>query len=294
VTDGPTARDAGTRTVAAVAVAVSLAARHGLPVDDPVVLHDGVNVVVRPGRAPVVARVATLTRLLRPGTTTFRRDVELAGALAARGAPVVSPTDLMPPGPHEHGGTVVSFWAYVDVLPDRPTPSQAAAAFAELQEALGELPPSGRPLDVPLDDLGAFIDRAEGWGVAADLPQSLSDRLDDLRPGLVVGEQRQLHGDAYPGNLLATPHGWRWTDMEDSCSGPLAWDLACLRATSRLDGRAALDALPDAPSDEELAPWLALRRLHGAAWAIVHAQGHPQFAEEAHRHLADVLAAEPR
>jgi hypothetical protein len=289
VSGGPTAADAHMRTAAAVAAAVSLAAQHGLPVDDPVVLHDGVNVVVRPGRAPVVARVATLTRLLRPHTTTFRRDVELAGALAARGAPVVSPSDLMPPGPHEHGGTVVSFWTYVDVRPDRPTARQAAAAFAQLQEALAEQPPSGRPLDTPLDDLAAFLERGDGWGVATDQLSVLRDRLDDLRPRL-AGEQQQLHGDAHPGNLLATPQGWRWTDQEDSCSGPLAWDLACLRATSRLDGRAALDALPEAPSDEELAPWLALRRLHGAAWAIVHAQGHPQFAEDAHRHLGDVLA----
>lgn len=293
MSDALTSTDARTRTAAAIATAVSLAARHGLPVDEPTVLNDGVNVVVRPGRAPVVARVATLTRLLRPGTTSFRRDVELAGALAACGAPVVSPTDLMPPGPHEHGGTVVSFWTYVDVLPDRPTPRQAAAAFADLQEALAEQPPSGRPMDTPLDDLAAFLDRADRWGVEADRLAVLRERLDALRPEL-VGERRQLHGDAYPGNLLATPQGWRWTDLEDSCSGPLAWDLACLRATSRLDGRAALDALPEAPSDEELAPWLALRRLHGAAWAVVHAQGHPQFADEAHRHLDGVLSADAR
>jgi thiamine kinase-like enzyme len=291
VSDAPTAPDARTRTAAAIATAVSLAAQHGLPVDEPTVLNDGVNVVVRPGRAPVVARVATLTRLLRPGTTTFRRDVELAGALAARGAPVVAPTDLMPPGPHEHGGTVVSFWTYVDVLPERPTPGQAAASFAELQDALTDQPPTGRPLDTPLDDLAAFLDRADRWGVDAGQLDVLRERLDALRPHL-AGERRQLHGDAYPGNLLATPQGWRWTDLEDSCSGPVLWDFACLRATSRLDGRAALDALPSAPSDEELAPFLALRRLHGAAWAVVHAQGHPEFAEDAHQYLAKVLAAE--
>ena len=57
------------------------------------------------------------------------------------------------------------------------------------------------------------------------------------------------------------------------CAGPRAWDLACLRSTSRLDGRAALDAI-GGPSDAELAPWLELRRLHVAAWTLVAATGH--------------------
>lgn len=100
---------------------------------------------------------------------------------------------------------------------------------------------------------------------------------------------RRLHGDAHPGNLLATPDGWRWTDLEDTCSGPLAWDLACLRTTGRLDGRAALDALAGAPLDEALAPWIDLRRLHAAAWSIVHASAHPEAAESARDRLAAAL-----
>ena len=70
------------------------------------------------------------------------------------------------------------------------------------------------------------------------------------------------------------------------CAGPRAWDLACLRSTSRLDGRAALDALPDAPTDAELAPWLELRRLHAAAWTLVAAAGHPELRLAATERLA--------
>ena len=55
------------------------------------------------------------------------------------------------------------------------------------------------------------------------------------------------------------------------CRGPVGWDLACLRRTGRLDGRVALDAMPDAPPDEEIAPFLWLRALHAAAWWFVHA-----------------------
>lgn len=88
----------------------------------------------------------------------------------------------------------------------------------------------------------------------------------------------------HPGNLLATPDGRRWTDLEDTCAGPRDWDLACLRSTSRLDGRAALDTI-GGPSDAELAPWLELRRLHTAAWTAVAAAGRPERRAAAQRVL---------
>lgn len=276
------------RVGAAVATARDVAAAHGLRTD-PAVLQDGINVVLHLRPAPVVARVATLTRLLRDdGLTPFGREVSLATELAAAGAPVIPPSDLLPPGPHRRGRTVLSFWTHVTVLPDRPGPAEVAVAFTELHDHLLEQPATGFPLDTPLRDLECFLGRAGSWGIAeADL-DALAGRLERLRPRL-HGEPRRLHGDAHPGNLLATPDGWRWTDLEDTCSGPLAWDLACLRTTGRLDGRAALDALHGAPSDAELAPWTELRRLHAAAWSVVYGSAHPETAETARTRLAAAL-----
>jgi thiamine kinase-like enzyme len=131
-------------------------------------------------------------------------------------------------------------------------------------------------LDTPLEDLARFTEHGARWGAAPAQLDVLTERLDRLRPRLGGGGTQQ-HGDAHPGNLLATPRGWLWTDLEDTCPGPVAWDLACLRSTSRLDGRAALDALPGAPPDAELEPWLELRRLHAAAWSLVAATGHPRL-----------------
>ena len=278
------------RVEEAIAAARAVAAAHDLRTR-PEVLQDGINVVLHLSPAPVVARVATLTRLLRRDVLTpFGREVSLAGALASAGAPVVPPSDLLPPGPHRHGDTVLSFWTYVTVLPERPGPAEVAAAFAELHACLAEQPTVGSPLDTPLRDLESFLARAGQWGVRAGDLDTFAHRLELLRPRL-DGDLRTLHGDAHPGNLLATPDGWRWTDLEDTCSGPLAWDLACLRTTGRLDGRAVLDALPCAPSDAELAPWVELRRLHAAAWSVVHASGHPASAGPARERLASVLAA---
>jgi aminoglycoside phosphotransferase (APT) family kinase protein len=99
-----------------------------------------------------------------------------------------------------------------------------------------------------------------------------------------------LHGDAHPGNLLLTRAGFRWTDLEDSSRGPRGWDLACLRTTRRLDGRAALDALPDPVTEDELAPFRWLRLLHAGAWWFVHAVRVPADLPEARAWLAAAVA----
>ena len=267
----------GGRVARALLAARAVAARYGIATGGDRVLHDGVNVVVHLAPAPVVARVATLTPLLRPAPLrSFAREVAVAGALAEVGAPVVPPSDVLPPGPHRYAGLELSFWRYVEVLPAAPSPGEVAAALTELHGHLAALPVDGAPLDTPLDDLARFASLGRAWGAAPAQLDHLRDRLAELRPRL-DGEVVPLHGDAHPGNLLATPDGWRWTDLEDTCAGSRAWDLACLRSTSRLDGRAALDALPDAPTDAELAPWLELRQLHAAAWTLVAAAGHPEL-----------------
>jgi aminoglycoside phosphotransferase (APT) family kinase protein len=269
------------RAARALVAARAVAAAAGVRSTDARVLRDGINAVVHLAPAPVVARVATLTPVLRPPPLrSFRREVALAAALAAAGAPVVPPSDLVPPGPHRYAGLELSFWRYVRVRPETPSPAGVAAALTELHGHLARLPPDGEPLDTPLDDLAAFTRIGRGWGVARPELARLPDRVAELRPRL-AGEVVQLHGDAHPGNLLATDRGWLWTDLEDTCPGPRAWDLACLRTTSRLDGRAALDALPGAPSDAALAPWLELRRLHAAAWRVVAATGRAERRPEA-------------
>ncbi len=277
------------RSRRAAAAATAVAAAHGVRAGEPRVLHDGVNVVVQLAPAPLVARVATLTPLLRPDPARpFGREVAVAGALAAAGAAVVPPSDLLPPGPHGHDGLVLTFWRHVVVRPQAPAPGDVAPALVELHEVLADLPVTGSPLDTPLDDLAVFARRAGNWGVSPAVRARAAERLDRLRPRLAGTPVRVLHGDAHPGNLLATPDGWLWTDLEDTCAGPVEWDLACLRSTSRLDGRAALDAI-GGPTDAELEPWLELRRLHGAAWSTVVAAGHPARRAQAAAVLADVL-----
>jgi len=280
------------RVARGTAAAVAVARAHGLPVAEPAVLSDGVNLVVLLRPAPVVARVATLTPLLRPDAARApRRDLALATARAAAGAPVLTPSDLLPPGPHEHDGLTLSFWRYVEVLPDRPTPAVAGTTLAQLHAVLARVDPGwdGDPLDTPLGDLAEFGRRGVELGADPQLVARTAELVDRLRPRL-TGPAQLLHGDAHPGNLLRTPSGWVWADLEDTCRGPVGWDLACLRRTGRLDGRAALDAVPGSPSDAELAPFGWLRALHAASWWFVHAVRVPADLPAARAQLATAVA----
>jgi hypothetical protein len=281
----------GGRAARARAAALAVARDCGLPGTDPVVLHEGVNAVVHLRPAPVVARVATFTPLLRDGDRSFRREVALAAVLAEAGAAVVAPSDLLPPGPHEHDGLLLSFWRHVEVLPGRPSPRDAGRSLGALQEALADAEPGwdGEPLDTPLDDLAAFARRGAALGADPALARRAGELAAALRPRL-ARDRAVLHGDAHPGNLLGTPGGWVWADLEDSCRGPRAWDLAVLRWTRQLDGRAAVDALADPPTDEELEPYRWLRLLHAAAWWFVHAARVPADLPQARQRLAEAVA----
>jgi hypothetical protein len=275
------------RVSRALAAAVTVAGAHGLAVADPGVLSDGVNVVVHLRPAPVVARVATLTPLLRPTIGgPFGREVALAGALAAAGAPVVPPSDLLPAGPHEQDGLTLSFWQHVQLLPDPPTAAETGRSLGEVHAVLAGLPPlwDGVPLDTPLADLAVFTERGPELGADPALVARTAELTALLLPRL-TGPELGLHGDAHPGNLLRTTAGLRWTDLEDTSRGPLAWDLASLRRTSRLDGRAAVDAHPQAMTDAELAPFVWLRLLYTAAWWFVHAVRVPEHLPEARQRL---------
>ncbi|MGN9838447.1 phosphotransferase [Nonomuraea sp. H19] len=258
----------------ALAVAVSVAEDHGIRVPDPVVLNDSFNLRIHLRPAPVVARVPTVTALGRPRpAAALRRELEVVSYLHGRGAPVVPPSDLLPPGPHVRDGVVVSFWAHVEHDASyEVTPEEAGRALAVLHEALrgfpGRLPYLGPVLDEPVRLLELLDGAVE--------PDALA-RLRDAHAGLVLegGAAQAVHGDAHPGNLLATPAGLLWNDFEETMAGPVEWDLACMLRTTRLDGPAAVLAYGADPGDPRLRAHMAARALQGTLWLLVRALRFP-------------------
>jgi Phosphotransferase enzyme family len=289
-------------TRSGLAAAVGVARAQGLPADDPEVLSSRGNMLVHLRPAPVVARVATLTAWTR--SEPFRwlaREVAVAGYAAANGGPVVPPTPLADPGPHWSNGLAVSLWSFVPPSPRRPAPAEFGGALARLHTAtaayLGELPVLA-PLRAQISDALAALERerAVAPGVLAALRDRHTEILTELdglgRPELV------LHGDAHPGNLLWTSAGWLWADLEETCRGPRAFDLAVLvRGQDADDAATALTAYADVtgeplPEPAELAWFDWARALEGAVWLLGMAHQYPaRYAEWAPTMLADVLAS---
>jgi hypothetical protein len=254
---------------AALEVAVAVARAHGLRVEDPVILRDGLNVLVHLRPAPVVARVAGTIAAVRPGTAWQARELSIAGHLARAGAPVVAPSDELPPGPHEHAGRVLSFWAYAP-HGDPVDAGAAGEALAHCHEALRSYR-GALPLLSGVSEAEALLARlAAEERIDHATATDLLERFQRLTP--LLGELRSpvqpLHGDAHLGNVLSGP---RWNDWEDTCLGPVGWDAACLLAGrhGRERQEAAYAASRMGLDPGELALWIEARSLQLAVWRYV-------------------------
>jgi hypothetical protein len=221
------------RSRRAVAAAAALARDSGLRVEEPTVLGDLFSLMVYLRPAPVVARVATcMPKLRTPISEWLGLEIAVTTYLSEQGAPVVAPSPELPPGPHEYDGFAISFWTYLRPDPDRvPTAADCSAMLVDLHGALrsyqGALPMLGAN-DIPRG-LEA-LDRADDILSEADVGL-LRASAERLRPFLEApgGDVQPLHGDAHPGNLLATREGGLvWIDFEDACLGPVEWDLATM------------------------------------------------------------------
>src|SRR5215472_12094916 len=93
-----------------VAAAVSIARRYGADVRDPVLLRSTNNLVVHLAPAPVVAKVARLSR--GDGESAFRRELAVALHLARQGAPIAGPSTALPGEVHEVDEMLITFWSY--------------------------------------------------------------------------------------------------------------------------------------------------------------------------------------
>ncbi|AUI61291.1 phosphotransferase [Amycolatopsis sp. BJA-103] len=262
-------------TRAGVAAAVAVGDRYGLPTGDPEVLHFKSNVLVRLG--PVVARVPGTTRFARPSPEDWlARDVALSRYLTERDVLVVSPTTDPPAGPHFADGLPVTLWHYTPHEPGHPlSPREVAMSLARVHAALadypGELPELG-----PVRELRTLLDRHGSYmnGAAPRLYEEL-ERVTTALPDLPA---RPLHGDAHPGNIVATAAGPCWLDFEDTWRGPLGWDLGVLYAEA---GASALSAYPADVAPSSLEPFIALRRLFEVPWRFVIARRFPSRLGEA-------------
>ena len=258
-------------TEEAISASVACARAVGLPADDPEVIAEGFSVRVRLHPAPVVTRVVTLGRQLRPDPLPWlQREVSVAQHLAASGVPVVAPWDH--PGPHLAEGLEVSLWHWTEHDSSTVSAVDFGAMLGPLHEALesytGELP----PLVGPLTDISTAL------SVSSD--PTLHRAAAELVPLALSWPRRPLHGDAHVGNVLNSPDGPLWTDFEDVCVGPVEWDLASMTITDE-----ALATYTGPTDRSRLADCRDLRRLQVLASLVVGDHDEPALHDTLVTHL---------
>jgi phosphotransferase family enzyme len=238
--------------MSAVDAAVAVAAAHGVRCEKPIVLSEAWHVLVHLWPAPVVARVTSGAPGVDPGDV--ERELSVARH-AAHAAPVVRPSDLLPPGPHRRDGHTLVFWTYL--APDGELDAGAAglglrAIHDSLADYEGVLPRAGRA-----DEVRAMLE-----------PFSPSDEVELLceLASRELPEGQALHGDAHLFNCIQTAGGPIWHDLETACRGPREYDLAALLLSERSgnpDPQARHAATAYGDYDEEL---LARSILVYASW----------------------------
>jgi hypothetical protein len=228
--------------MSAVDAAVAVADAYGVHCEQPILLGEAWHVLVHLWPAPVVARVTSGAPGVDPGDV--ERELAVAAHAARTGAPVVQPSDLLPPGPHRHHGHTLVFWRYL-VQAGSLDATAAGRGLRTIHDSLadyeGKLPRAGRAEEVramlqpfaPSDDVALLCELA-----SRELP-----------------EGQALHGDAHLFNCIQTAVGPIWHDLETACRGPREYDLAALVLSDRsgdsdLEARSALAAYGG--YDEEL------------------------------------------
>jgi hypothetical protein len=241
------------RTERAVAAAAAAGRDLGLAVDDARSIYDVFSVLVHLAPSPVVARVPTvLPSTLDPGAQAAQQRVELgvAGWLAERCHPVVAPSPLVPREPVGQDGFSMTFWQWVEEVPDAEYDvARRCALTARLHAALRPYPVE-LPFLVPLDPYLVDLDRLEGrpdlldpadldrarreWAAFAPLGSSRA-AFEAAFPGV---DLQPIHGDAPFYNVIPTSEGELCSDFEHVTLGPVEWDLV----GAGPEGEAAYDA----------------------------------------------------
>jgi hypothetical protein len=280
-----------------LAAAQAVARQHGVACDAAVRIAAGSNVLVHLKPAPVVARVMTGTAVLHDDPEQWlTREVAVGAFLAERTDLIVPPSDILPPGPHERDGLWMTLWKFVphDEHAPPPEPRELGRSLRGLHAALADFRGDLAPLSETRDWLERLLDELRP---SPPLTQRDIDRLrfelDALTPAVFESSlpAQALHGDASMSNVLRTDSGLVWNDLEDACTGPVAWDVAGLVASAKARRRSAefmeeLLAAYGEPGVAGLDTFLDAHALYDVVWQAFEARRRPTAMKRAAASLA--------
>ena len=245
-----------TGEASALAAAQAVAREHGVACEEAVRIAAGSNVLVHLKPAPVVARVMTGTAVLHDDVEQWlARELAVGAFVAERSDLVVPPSDIGPPGPHERDGLWMTLWKFVphDAQAPPPEPRELGRSLRRLHAALADFPGDLAALSETRDWLERLLaELRPSPSLTRQDIEWLRSKLDALTPAVFESSlpAQALHGDASMSNLLNTESGLVWSDLEDVCAGPVAWDISGLVTSARARGQSAtfIEELLTAPT----------------------------------------------
>jgi len=211
-----------------IEAAARVGSQYGYATAKPVLLQETNNTVVWLRPHEIVAKVGTRSH----SSEALTLEHAVAAAMAADGAPIASPVPNVEPTFDPETRFLVTLWNRLEHDPDREIAAEDSAwVLRLLHEHLaryeGALPSFKDKLSraraaLADDDLMAALPTTD-----RSMLRAAFDRLCDSVDSYEYA-QRPLHGEPHDHNLLATPSGLRWIDLEGVCVGPLEWDVAFL------------------------------------------------------------------
>ena len=202
----------------------------GLQAGAPKILKDSNNTIVHLSPHPVVAKVGT-SHFRDAALESLDRELRVALHLAERGAPVVPPASVVPPGPHVVRGMVVTLWQFMEGTPPEDiSPADVVFALRAVHDALEDVPVELPSFSVEIEDAARFLAPARSPALPSgdrrflqEVREELSEAVTDLH-----APTRPLHGSPHERNWLVVDGKPLLLDFETVCWGPVEWDVAAL------------------------------------------------------------------
>jgi Ser/Thr protein kinase RdoA (MazF antagonist) len=241
---------------------------------------------------PFAGEAVVVAKFYRPGRWSEAQILEehaFSAELSEAEVPAVAPLLIEGRTLHHHGGFPFS------VSPRRGgrSPELDDAEVLEwIGRYLARLHTVGakRPFAVrPALDLATFGEEPRDWllshdaiplDVQGDWERACVQALSQIKAAFATAKDNEvlnlrLHGDCHPGNILWTPAGPHFVDLDDARTGPAVQDLWMLLSGERSQRQKQLGGLLDGYEQmrefdrNELAliePLRTLRLIHYSAW----------------------------
>jgi aminoglycoside phosphotransferase (APT) family kinase protein len=208
----------------AVEAGVATASASGLSADVATVIHDSNRIAVRLQPSDVLARVA-----YEVDRASAEFEVEVARCLGETGSPVGTLDPRVEPRVHLRDGFAVTLWTYYESLSSGIAPPEYAQALVRLHAGMRQVDiMSPHFTDRVAAAQSLLRDRARTPELGDTDRQLISKTLEGLTASITKRgvDEQLLHGEPHPGNLLHTPMGPLFVDLETCCRGPVEFDLA--------------------------------------------------------------------